>query len=107
MGFSRQGCWSGQPFPAPGDHPDSGIEPRSPALQTDSIPFKPPGTPDMSNRQYQIRGLFGWQRVLKPGPIGIAEGQQQNELGAEKIKDKHNSGFQISEKFCYRKVDLL
>jgi len=73
---------------------------------TDSILFKPPGKPDISNRQYQIRGLFGWQRVLKPGPIGIAEGQQQNELGAE-IKDKRNSGFQISEKFCYRRVDLL
>ena len=107
MGFSRQGCWNGQPFLSPGDHSVPGIEPRSPALQTDSIPSKPPGKPDMSNRQHQIRGLFGWQRVLKPGPTGIAEGQQQNELGAEKIKDKHNCGFQISEKFCYRKVDLL
>ena len=36
MGFSRQGYWSGLPFPSPGDLPDPGIEPRSPALQTDS-----------------------------------------------------------------------
>ena len=30
MGFSRQGYWSGLPFPSPGDLPDPGIEPRSP-----------------------------------------------------------------------------
>ena len=32
MGFSRQGYWSGLPFPSPEDLPDPGIEPRSPAL---------------------------------------------------------------------------
>ena len=32
MGFSRQGYWSGLPFLSPGDLPDPGIEPRSPAL---------------------------------------------------------------------------
>ena len=32
MGFSRQDHWSGLPFPSPGDLPDPGIEPRSPAL---------------------------------------------------------------------------
>ena len=37
MGFSRQEYWSGLPFPSPGDLPDPGIEPRSPALQTDSL----------------------------------------------------------------------
>ena len=31
MGFSRQEYWSGLPFPAPGDLPDPGITPRSPA----------------------------------------------------------------------------
>ena len=39
MGFSRQEYWSGLPFPSPGDLPDPGIEPRSPAapaLQADS-----------------------------------------------------------------------
>ena len=38
MGFSRQEYWSGLPFPSPGDHPDPGIKPRSPALQADSLP---------------------------------------------------------------------
>ena len=32
MGFSRQEYWSGLPFPSPGDLPDPGIEPESPAL---------------------------------------------------------------------------
>ena len=35
MGFSKQGYWSGLPFPFPEDLPDPGIEPRSPGLQTD------------------------------------------------------------------------
>ena len=36
MGFSRQEYWSGLPCPSPGDLPDPGMEPRSPALQVDS-----------------------------------------------------------------------
>ena len=42
MGFSRQEDWSGWPFASPGDLPDSGIEPGSPALQADSLPAEPP-----------------------------------------------------------------
>ena len=38
MGFSRQEYWSGLPFPSPGDLPYPAIEPRSPALQADSLP---------------------------------------------------------------------
>ena len=33
------------PFPSPGDLPNPGIEPRSPALQADSLPTEPPGKP--------------------------------------------------------------
>ena len=43
MGFSRQEYWSGLPFPSPGDLPDPGIEPRSPALQADALTSEPPG----------------------------------------------------------------
>ena len=43
MGFSRQEYWSGVPFPSPGDLPDPGVEPRSPALQADALPSEPPG----------------------------------------------------------------
>ena len=38
MGFSKQEYRSGLPLPFPGDLPDPGIEPRSPALQTDALP---------------------------------------------------------------------
>ena len=37
MGFSRQEYWNGLPFPSPGDLPNPGIEPGSPALQADSL----------------------------------------------------------------------
>ena len=39
MNFSRQEYWSGLPFPSPEDLPDPGMEPRSPALQADSLLF--------------------------------------------------------------------
>ena len=45
MGFSRQEYWSGLPFPSPGDLPDPGIKPRSPALQEDALTSEPPGKP--------------------------------------------------------------
>ena len=45
MGFSRRECWSGLPFPSPGDLPDSGVEPGSPTLQADTLPSEPPGKP--------------------------------------------------------------
>ena len=38
MVFSRQEYWNGLPIPSPGDLLDAGIEPRSPALQADSLP---------------------------------------------------------------------
>ena len=45
MGFSRQEHWSGLPFPSPGDLPNPGIKPRSPALQADALTSEPPGKP--------------------------------------------------------------
>ena len=44
--FSRQECWSGLPFSLPGDLPNSGTEPRLPALQADFLLFEPPGKSD-------------------------------------------------------------
>ena len=43
MEFSRQENWSELPCPPPGDFPDPGIKPVSPALQADSLPSEPPG----------------------------------------------------------------
>ena len=45
MGFPRQEYWSGLPCPPPGDLPNPGIKPRSPALQADSLPAELPGKP--------------------------------------------------------------
>ena len=45
MGFSRHEYWSGLPFPSPGDLPDPGIKPGSPALQADALLSEPPGKP--------------------------------------------------------------
>ena len=44
MEFSRQGYWSGLPFPSPGDLPDPGTEPISPALTADSLLLIHPGS---------------------------------------------------------------
>ena len=43
MEFSRQEYWSGLPFPSPGNLPDPGIEPWSPALEADALTSEPPG----------------------------------------------------------------
>ena len=45
MEFSRPEYWSGYPFPSPGDLPNLEIEPRTPALQADSLPAEPQEKP--------------------------------------------------------------
>ena len=45
-GFSRKEYWSALPCPPPGDLPNPEMEPRSPALQVDSVLSEPPGDPD-------------------------------------------------------------
>ena len=54
--FSRSEYWRGWPFPSPGDLPNPGIEPRSPALQTDSLPAEPPGKPINDQTQLEFKG---------------------------------------------------
>ena len=51
MGFSRQEYWSGLSFPSPGDLPNPGIKPRSPALHVDPLQSEPSGKP----RNYTTR----------------------------------------------------
>ena len=69
MGFSRQEYWSGLPFPSPGDIPDQGIEPGSPALQADALPSEPPGSPALSKRSsfWKSRKLWKHRVSSKPG----------------------------------------
>ena len=68
MGFSRQEYWSGLLFPSPGDLPDPGIEPRSPALQADSLPSEPiwmglPSDPLMEQRYLGGLIRFLWESL--------------------------------------------
>ena len=72
MGFSRQEYWSGLPFPSPGDLPDPGIEPRSPALRADALPSEPPGKPILYIKSLLIpnsQSTF----LLFPRPLGSHE----------------------------------
>ena len=59
MEFSRPGYWSGWLFPSPGDLPNPGIEPRSLALQADSLPAKPQGKPMGKNINYTSMKYVG------------------------------------------------
>ena len=54
MGFSRQVYWSGLTFPSSGDHPDPGIEPRSLALQADSLPTELQGISNILHTYREI-----------------------------------------------------
>jgi len=59
MEFSRQEYWSALPFTSPGDLPDPGIEPKSPALQADALAFEPPGkSPLTSNHNPNFYGNY-------------------------------------------------
>ena len=55
---SRQEYWSGLPCPPPGDLPNSGIEPRSLALQVDSLPSEPPGNPTCCFTHIIIKDIY-------------------------------------------------
>ena len=85
MGFSRQECWSGLPFPSPGDLPNLGIEPGSPALQADALPSEPPG--------FEGRRLIS--RIRKESILKDEEELDSPELGTEEWK---TSGWKM---MCY------
>ena len=58
MEFSRQEDWSGLPFPSPGDLPDPGIKPKSPALQAEALPSEPSGKSLNGGRDSSNRSLM-------------------------------------------------
>ena len=59
-GFPRQEYWCELPFPSPGDLPNLGIEPRSPALPADALPSESPGKPSLLERLTELRQTFYW-----------------------------------------------
>ena len=60
MGCSRQGCWSGAPFPSPVNLPDPGIKPRPPELQAESLLSEPWRKPS-----HHIICIHTWERSLR------------------------------------------
>ena len=48
MGFPSQKYWTGFPFPSPGDLPNPGIKPESPALAGGFLTTEPPGKPKVA-----------------------------------------------------------
>ena len=61
MGFSRQECWSGLPFPPPGKLPNLGIEPGSSTLRADTLPSEPPRKPFEGTKNSGLRQLGYWE----------------------------------------------
>ena len=55
MGFSRQEYWSGLPFPSPGDLPDPGIKPTSPAWQAVYLPLSHLGSLIHAISEYKFK----------------------------------------------------
>ena len=55
MRFPRQEYWSGLPFPSPGDLPDPGIEPETPAFQADALISEPPGNKQYSGKKSTLK----------------------------------------------------
>ena len=53
-GILRARYWSGLPFPSPGDFPNPGIEPGSPALEADALTSEPPGKPMQTQGNHEV-----------------------------------------------------
>ena len=66
MGFPRQDYCSELPFLSPGDLPNPGIKPGSPALQAVSLPTEPPGKPKRASL-FSVKVAREWE-VLVSGP---------------------------------------
>ena len=72
MEFPRPEYWSGEPFPSPAHLPNPGIEPRSLALQVDSLPAESPGKPtELPHDQASLLSYTqeSWKHVFTQKPI--------------------------------------
>ena len=71
MGFSKQEYWSGLPCPPPGDLPDPGLKPVSPALHVESLPLFHQGSPTQHCKSTILQKIFDWvvlQSLSQPVP---------------------------------------
>ena len=92
MGFSRQEYWNGLPFPSPEALPNPGIEPRSPALQADSLLSKLLGRCYLlewlrSKKKKVLARIWGnWN--IRALLMGILNGTAAMENGMEVLQKK-------------------
>ena len=68
MGFPRQEYWSGLPLPSPGDLPDPGIKPVSPASACGFFTTEPPGKP------FNVSTFFSTWKLFHRGHILLGTG---------------------------------
>ena len=94
VGSSKQEYWSGLPFPSPGNLPNPGNEPRSPAFQAGSLLPEPPG------KHQLIEELWKQKRASEAGPWA-----QVGEEGRS-VCSKGNSICRWHDEFEKLKVDL-
>ena len=95
--LSRQESWSGLPFPSPGDLPNPGIKPGSPAIREDSIPPEPPGEPPIF-RQWSLDQMTRGDRASS-GRLRLPVLQPTEAAGTESrsvLQQSHTSGAQAS-----------
>ena len=92
MGFPRQEYWRGLPFPSPGDLPNSGIEPTSPALSGGFLSTKPSATPPgkfgcivTRGKNLQTRLQLGGVDLKRAGALGFCMAHRKVQIlsGAE------------------------
>ena len=76
----RQEYWSGLSFPSPGDLPDPGIEPRSPALQADFLPTEPPGNRNRNRVHNKWTALETSQNLPPPLSVKLLSSKKTPEV---------------------------
>ena len=81
MGFSRQEYWSGLRFPSPGNLPNPGIKPRSPALWADALPTEPQG----KLSQLRSRGQRGKAVISQKARLGLLAHLGRSRGGREQL----------------------
>ena len=100
MGFSRQEYWSGLPCLLSGELPDPRIEPRSPALQADSLLPEPPGKPKNTG----VGSLSLLQGIFLTQELNGSPALQADSLPAE-LPGKHQINYTSNlKKFNTRAV---
>ena len=91
MCVSHSEFWSGLPFPSPVDLSITGIEPRSPALEGDSLLSKPPGKPPNRSLLFATPWTVAYQVPLS---MGFSRQEYRNGLPFPSPGDLPNPGIE-------------